>query len=150
MPGFTQDFTPRKRAARLALAFACAACAACSVEGRWVRVESGAKAVPLPIDSLTLGPSQRYSAVWSEDGEQRGSVGTYRWTGTTLKFTQQGGGTHDYGARLRLDGKLELSLSAGKHTARAVMQRERALPQPPQPAPAPAEPPAPTNEKSNP
>jgi len=101
----------------------------CSVSGTWKRVATDPPNAPFPVDDLFLGDDGSYQARWKHDGRQYGNHGTYEYAGGELAVAQYGMSPQKYGARLRLDGKLELTLTVNEHTIKAVMERQ----QPPKP-----------------
>lgn len=104
----------------------------CSVTGTWKRVTTDPPNALFPVDDLLLDRDGNYNARWEHEGRKYGSYGTYEFRGGELIVAQAGSMPRAYGARIRLDGKLELTVSVNGDSVRAVLERQ----QPPKEEPA--------------
>jgi len=104
----------------------------CSVTGTWKRVTTDPPNAPFPVDDLLLDAEGNYSAQWEHEGSKRASYGTYEFRGGELIIAQAGSMPRAYGARVRLDGKLELTYTVYGDSIKAVLERQ----QPPKEQPA--------------
>lgn len=110
----------------------------CQVSGTWTVAEVDPPGAGFPLQQLVLDPNRNYSALWTEDGEKKGSYGQYRWNGYQLKVAQAGRDPRTYGARLGLDGKLRMTYREDDQSVTALLTRRPAsAPQAEAPATAP-------------
>lgn len=97
----------------------------CSVTGTWKRVTTDPPDAPFPVEDLLLDADGAYSAQWEYEGRKCRSQGTYEFRGGELIIAQNGSMPRAYGARVRLDGKLELTLAVNGDSVKAVLERQR-------------------------
>lgn len=113
---------------------------ACHLRGEWKRVGTEPPQAMFPVDTLTLGEDQHYTALWEHRGRKLGSTGTYRYHRGTLSVAESGRAPRDYKARRRLDGKLELTYSINGQDVTAILERsptpKEKKPEPPEAPPA--------------
>ncbi|MFQ5415297.1 MAG: lipocalin family protein [Phycisphaerae bacterium] len=76
-----------------------------------------------PIVHVTFGDDDRFTATTSADARPHTSTGRYTWNGRKLVVSPDGGETRTYTARLRLDGKLELSHAQDGRIATALLEK---------------------------
>ncbi len=120
----------------------------CQVSGTWTMDAVDPPGAGFPLQQLVLDPNQNYSALWTEDGKQKGSSGQYRWNGYQLKVAQAGRDPRTYGARLGLDGKLRMTYRENDQSVMAILIRRPApVPQADAPSSAPG---APETRRPNP
>ncbi len=96
----------------------------CGVTGTWKRVTTDPPNAPFPVDDLRLDRDGNYSARWKYKGRVLASHGTYEYRGGELIVSQSGSMPRSYGARLRFDGKLELTYAASGDSIKAVLERQ--------------------------
>ncbi len=96
----------------------------CSVTGTWKRVTTDPPNAPFPVDDLLLDSDGNYTARWEYQGRSCGSYGTYEFRGGELIVTQTGAMPRTYGARVRFDGKLELTYTVNEDSIKAVLERQ--------------------------
>ncbi len=96
----------------------------CSVSGSWKRVATDPPQAMFPLESLDLDDNHNYTARWKHKGRKFGSTGTYQYRHGTLSIAESGRAARDYDARLRLDGKLELTYTINGNTITALLERK--------------------------
>lgn len=96
----------------------------CTVTGTWERVSTEPPNVPFPVDELTLSADRTYTARWEHDGREYYSSGTYEHRHGKLRIAESGRMPREYGARIRFDGRLELSMPVNKDAVKAVLRRK--------------------------
>ena len=116
----------------------------CRVSGTWTMDAVDPPGASFPLHQLVLDPNQGYSALWTENGKQKGSSGQYRWNGYQLKVAQAGRDPRTYGARLGLDGKLRMTYRENDQSVTATLIRQSAAV-----SPTNALSPAPTNTETS-
>jgi len=120
----------------LAAVVVTASAGGCNVRGNWKRVATDPPQAMFPLDRLALGDDHHYTAEWKHKGRKLGSTGTYRYRGGTLSIAESGRVPRDYNARVRLDGRLELTYTINGNHVTAILERDpRRDPKPPTTSP---------------
>lgn len=122
----------------------------CSISGEWKRIATDPPQAMFPVDRLTLDNDHRYTSRWEQKGRKLASTGTYQYQRGKLSVAEYGRAPRDYGAHVRLDGKLELTYTVNGETITALLERNT-KPKPvskKEPEKGPSEPSGPNSEPS--
>ncbi len=95
----------------------------CSISGQWKRIATDPPQALFPVDHLTLDEDHQYTSRWERKGRKLASTGTYQYRGGKLSVAEYGRAPRDYGAHVRLDGKLELTYTINGQTITAILER---------------------------
>ncbi len=96
----------------------------CSIAGSWKTVQVDPPWVPFPVETMTLDPDNNFTTTWNQNGADRTATGRYKWNGRTLEIARQGFEPRVYQARLRMDGKLVMTLEQNNAKVTATLERQ--------------------------
>lgn len=112
---------------RPAWAAATAACLlqalGCSIAGSWRTVAVDPPGALFPVEVVRFDGANTYTSTGVYGGEKRTTTGRYEFNGFKLDITEGDRLPRSYGARLRLDGKLVLTLREGDAKMTATLAK---------------------------
>ncbi len=112
------------RPATAALTAACLLQAlGCSIAGSWRTVAVDPPGAPFPVEAVRFDAANTYTSTGTYGGERRTTTGRYDFNGFKLDITEGGRLPRSYAARLRLDGKLVLTLREGDAKMTATLAK---------------------------
>ncbi len=95
----------------------------CSIAGSWRTIAVDPPGALFPVETVRFDGANTYTSTGLFHGEKRTTSGRYHFNGFKLDITEGDRLPRSYGVRLRLDGKLVLTLREGDAKITATLAK---------------------------